>query len=180
MCGFFQFLLFFLFLFQQCQDILSHESPNKLLTPEDQQKYFFNHAVEQTKKFLQDIYLCTLVPEINDSSNPFQTRFKILLQVDTINGRKKINYKDDGAINGEINLSKKMAEKNIRFELDVSMVIQSKDRGKTVEFEIYDESSAGKSALQNFGNYFSINILTALRYYLKKKVEEIVNSYTIN
>lgn len=146
------------------------------MTPEDQQKFFFDHTVENTKKFLQEIYLCTLVPDISETSNPFQSRFKVVLQIDTINGRKKINYKDENTIKTEQTLSKKMAEKNIRFDLDALMVIQSKDKGKTVEFEIYDENSAGKpSALQNFGNYFSINILTALRYYLKKKAEEIVS-----
>lgn len=146
------------------------------MTPEDQQKYFFDHAVENTKKFLQEIYLCTLIPDISETSNPFSARFKVVLQIDTINGRKKINYKDENTIKAELSLSKKMAEKGIRFDLDALMVILSKDKGKTVEFEIYDENSAGKSALQNFGNYFSINILTALRYYLKKKADEIVNS----
>lgn len=113
------------------------------------------------------------MPEINEASKPFQTRFKVVLQVDTINGRKKINFKDEGTIKGEKTLSRKMAEKNIKLDLDVLMQIHSKDSGKTVEFEIYDENSAGKSALQNFGNYFSINILPALRFYLKKKLEGI-------
>lgn len=122
------------------------------------------------------MYLCTIVPDLSEStSNPFQTRFKVILQLDTINGRKKINYKSESTIDTEKYLSKKMAEKNIRFDLDAVMVIQSKDKGKTVEFEVYDENSAGKSAVQNFGNYFSINILTSLRYYLKKKADASVN-----
>lgn len=160
---------------QQCQDILSHNNPNKLLTPDDQQKYFFEHAVECTKKFLQEIYLCILVPEINETSKPFESRFKVILHVDTINGRKKINFKDESTIKGEISLSRTMAEKKIRLDLDVLILISSKDKGKSVEYVIFDENSAGKSALQNFGNYFSINILTALRYYLKKKLDEIEN-----
>jgi hypothetical protein len=131
--------------------------------------------VEHTKKFLQEIYLCTLVPDISETSSPFTSRFKIVLQVDTINGRKKINYKDENTVKFEKSLSMKMAEKKILFDLDALMVIQTKDKGKTVEIEIYDENSAGKSALQNFGNYFSINILSALRFYLKKKADEIVN-----
>lgn len=159
---------------QQCQDILLAQNPNKLLTPDDQQKFYFNHAVEITKKFLQEIYLCMIVPEINETSaNPFLTRFKIILHVDTINGRKKIGFKDEGAIKAEQELSRKMAEKKVPFELDALMIISSKDMGKTVEFEILDENSPGKSTLLNFGNYFSINILPALRYYLKKKLDNI-------
>jgi hypothetical protein len=74
-------------------------------------------------------------------------------------------------VNNERILSQKIAEKKIRFDLDVQMTITSKDKGKSVEFEIIESVKGGKTPLQNFGSYFSINIFTALRYYLKKRLD---------
>lgn len=117
--------------------------------------------------------MCTIIPEVSESSSN-ETRFKVILPIDTINLRKKISFKDETAVNNEMKLSLKIAGNNVKFDLDVLMIISTKDGGKSVQFEMIDESKAGKSALQNFGSYFSVNIFNALRYFLKKRLENIV------
>ena len=114
--------------------------------------------------------MCTIIPEISETTTS-ASRFKVILHVDTINLRKKISFKDEAAVNNEMKLSAKIAANNVKFDLDVLMIISTKDGGKTVQYEIIDESKVGKSALQNFGSYFSVNILNALRYFLKKRLE---------
>jgi hypothetical protein len=128
-------------------------------------------------KFLKEIYLCLIGPEVDDiQPDPFKKEFKLILHVDTINGRKKLNFKDEAAINAEIELSRKMCDKKIPLELYVSMKMSSKDKGKTVNIDMIDhEVGQKKSALLNFGNFFAVNIPTALKYYLKKRWEETVN-----
>lgn len=108
-----------------------------------------------------------------DQRKMFTSRFKVILMVDTINGRKKISFKDENAVKNERILSQKISEKKIRFDLDVHMVVTTKDKGKSIEIEIYDNTVGGKTPLQNFGSYFSINIFPALRYYLKKRLDSI-------
>lgn len=145
----------------------------KVFNVEDQQRFFYHHVYESSVKFLQEIYLCTIVPEqVDETPEAMVKQFKIILHVDTINGRKKINFKDDASLSNEINLSRKMNEKKIRFELDISMKISSKDKGKSINIEMVDNDAQKKTALSNFGNFFAVNIPQALKFYLKKKLEE--------
>lgn len=159
---------------QACQDILLHENPSKIYSTEDQQKLFYEHSLEYTQKFLKDYYLCTVIPEISEDlqskSNLMQARLRVILQYDTINGRKKMSFRDDESSLAERTLSSKMLEKKINLDLDCLMVISSKDKGKTIDFDLFDSSNiVKKSSLLSFGNYFSINISTALKFYLKKR-----------
>lgn len=135
--------------------------------------------VEGSKKFLKEVYLCTLIPE-PDSKVPFKNEFRLSLHVDTVNGRKKMNFKDDNTMNAEINLTKKMCEKAVKFDLNVMLTISSKDKGKTVDYEMIDIESNKRSAVLNFGNFFSVNIPTVLKFYLKKKWEEVTNNVVEN
>lgn len=163
-----------------CQDILSSTNANKVYSVMDQQSFLYAHILEYTKKFLQDIYLCSIVPDISDSSSSsssMHSRFKIILPFDTINGRKKIGFKDDDSVQQEINLSTKMLAKKLRLDLDIIMVVSSKDKGKTIDFDMFDNNNASKkSALLTFGNYFSINITTAIKFYLKKRLETVMKT----
>lgn len=160
-----------------CLDILlttQNENSSKIYSIEDQQKLFYEHVLEYTQKFLKDYYLCTVIPELSDqnpsSSNLMQSRLRIILQYDTINGRKKMSFKDDETVAVEQALSSKMMEKKINLDLDCLMVISSKDKGKTIDFDMFDSNNiVKKSSLLSFGNYFSINITTALKFYLKKR-----------
>lgn len=146
----------------------------KIFSVEDQQKFFFNRVYESAIKFLKEIYLCTIVPEEVDSKETMVKQFKIILHVDTINGRKKINFKDDAAVINEINLSKKMNEKKVRFDLDISMKISSKDKGKSVNIEMFDNDVQKKTSLFSFGNFFSVNIPQAVKFYLRKELDEAI------
>lgn len=94
--------------------------------------------------------------------------FKILLHFDTFNGRKKMNFKDESTVKAEINLSKKMNNQKIRLDLDINMKITSKDKGKSIEFEMIDNDVQKKSAVQTFGNFFSVNVQQALKFYLEQ------------
>jgi hypothetical protein len=142
--------------------------------------FLYNHTVEGSKKFLQEVYLCTLVSEPSSSELPFKDEFRLSLNVDTVNGRKKMNFKDDATMSSEISLSKKMCEKAVKFDLNVMLTISSKDKGKTVDYELVDIESNKRSAVLNFGNFFSVNISTVLKYYLKKKWEEVTNNVVEN
>jgi hypothetical protein len=117
--------------------------------------------------------MCTVIPELSadqSNANLMQSRLRVVLQYDTINGRKKMSFKDDETIGVEQTLSSKMLDKKISLDLDCLMVISSKDKGKTIDFDMFDSSNvAKKSSLLSFGNYFSINIATALKFYLKKR-----------
>ncbi|XP_070494374.1 poly(A) RNA polymerase, mitochondrial-like [Chironomus tepperi] len=156
-----------------CQDILLHENPSKIYSVEDQHKLFYEHVLEYTQKFLKECYLCTVIPELSEepsNSNPMHTRLHIVLQYDTINGRKKMNFKDDESVGVEQTLSSKMLEKKIAYDLDCYLVIFSRDQGKSVSYDMFDSNNVSKkSSLSSFGNYFSINIATALKFYLKKR-----------
>jgi hypothetical protein len=158
---------------KSCQDILLHENPSKIYSVADQQMLFYEHVVEYSQKFLKDYYLCTVIPELSEdqsNSNLMQTRLRVILQYDTINGRKKMSFKDDETIEVEQTLSSKMLDKKINLDLDCLMVISTKDKGKTIDFDMFDSSNVTKkSSLLSFGNYFSINISTALKFYLKKR-----------
>lgn len=161
-----------------CQDILAKtkHQPDKVYSAEEQQKFFFEHVVEYTEKFLREVYFCTVVPEISEeiqsTSSLLQARLKVIISFDTINGRKKMNFKDDESLDGEKNLSLKMFEKKIPLELEIMMVISSKDKGKTIDIDMFDNKTANKkTALLSFGNYFSINIAMALKFYLRKRWE---------
>lgn len=156
-----------------CQDILRAQDSTKICSIEDQQKFFFDHIYDDAKKFLQEVYLCEIVPEVTDTQeDPFKKEFKLTLTTDTINGRKKMVFKDESTINGEIELSKTMKEKKVPMELDVCMKISSKDKGKSVDIELVDNGVQKKSPLLNFSNFFAVNIPVALKYYLKKKWED--------
>lgn len=99
-------------------------------------------------------------------------RFKVILLVDTVNGRKKVNFKDQLSVAAEINLSEKMSEKKLPLNLNLTMTISSKNKGKSIDFELVDNEMHQKSALLNFSNFFSVNIVLALKFYLKERLEE--------
>lgn len=102
--------------------------------------------------------------------------FKVVLHVDTINGRKKMSFKDESTYESEIAISKKMSEKKVRIDLDIAMKISSNDNGKTVEMFMIDNEVQKKSGLLSFGNFFSVNIVPALKFYLKKTCEDITKA----
>lgn len=53
------------------------------------------------------------------------------------------------------------------------MRISSKDKGKTVDFDLKDNDPAVKKApILSFGVIFAINVDPNLKYYLKKTCEE--------
>jgi hypothetical protein len=166
------------FSLQTCQDILLHHDKDKIYSAEDQQKFFFDHVVEYTEKFLEEVYLCTIVPEILEEprANDMQTKFRVVQQFDTINGRKKLSFKDEETLEAEKVLSSKMLEKKIPLDLDILLAISSADKGKTVEIDMFDNNPNKKSSLLAFGNYFSINIAPALKFYLKRRWDEITKN----
>lgn len=92
-----------------------------------------------------------------------------MLTEDTVNGRKKMVFKDESTVAAEAELSRKMREKGVRLDLDATVKITSTTKGKTVDLEILDNSAQKKSGLPNFCNFFAVNIPVALKYYLKKK-----------
>lgn len=102
--------------------------------------------------------------------------FKIELHVDTINQRKKINFKDDATLQADIELSKKMCANKIQLQLDINVKISTATKGKIVNLELIDNSTTKKSALSNFGSCLNINLMPALRFYLKKKWTEATNN----
>lgn len=161
-------------IFQLCQDILRLADKDKVISLEDQQAYMFNHICQGTIKLLKDVYLCIIVPEVSDAQEvPFKTEFKVILHVDTVSGRKKLSLLNEATYNNEIVISRKMNEKKIRFDLDITMKISSKDKGKTVDFDLKDsDPAAKKSPILSFGNIFSVNIAPTIKYYLKKTWEE--------
>lgn len=119
------------------------------------------------------MYLCSVGKEASDTeTDPFTKVFKVILYVDTINGRKKMSFKDEATVKSEIELSKKMMDKKVRLDLDIVVKISSKDKGKTIEIDMHDSVVQKKSALLSFSNFFAVNITTALKYYLKKQWEE--------
>lgn len=149
-----------------------------MYSEDDQQAFFFNHVCEGTQKFLQEVYLCVIPPDagLAQSSESMQKEFKVELHVDTINQRKKINFKDDAALNAEIELSKKMCASKNQLQLDITVKISTVTKGKIVTLELIDNSPAKKSALSNFGSCLNINLMPALRFYLKKKWTEATNN----
>ena len=100
------------------------------------------------------------------------TRFKVILHADTFTGRKNINFKDESTFNAEINVSQKMSEKKLQAAIDLTLIISSKNQGKSIDFEIMDNKVQRKSSLSPFSNFFSINISQAMKFYLKKRLEE--------
>jgi hypothetical protein len=161
-----------------CQDILvlTDENYETVFSEKDLQKFFFNHVMTYTIEFLRDVYLCTIVPEVSEKSqeNAMQSKYKVLLPFDSVNGRKKMSFKDDESVKGEKILSAKMLEKKNPFGLDIQMFISSDDGGKSVCIDMLDDNPNGKkTALLAFGNYFSINIPLALKYYLKKRWDNV-------
>lgn len=148
--------------FQLCQDILTSRDPTKVCSVQDQQNFFLVHVCSGIKRFLKDVYLCTILP----GDTPQE--FKIFLDFDTVNGRKKINFKDEATLASDVKISTMMREKKIPLDLDAVVTITSKDEGKTVDIEMTDSVNRKKSALPNFGTYFAVNIQAALKYYLKE------------
>lgn len=124
------------------------------------------------KEFLEEVYLCTVTPK-PETEEPMKQDMTVFLNFDTINGRKKMNFKSESTMDAEISLSKKMYEKHIPIELDVNLSISSKNNGKTVEIDMMDNKSADKkSALPSFGTFFAVNVIPALKFYLKKRLDE--------
>ncbi|KAG5677053.1 hypothetical protein PVAND_006837 [Polypedilum vanderplanki] len=162
-----------------CQDILTQYNKDKILTMEDQQKFYFDNFVEHTEKFLKEIYLCTVLPELSgekSNSNVMEKKFKVILPVDTINGRKKMIFKDDDSVNTEKLLSKKLFEKKTPLDLDIFINISSADKGKTIDIDMFDNHANKKTSILTFGNYFSINVPLALKYFLRKLWCEVMKN----
>lgn len=150
-----------------------------MYSEEDQQAFFFNHVCEGTQKFLQEVYLCLIPPVAGlaePEAEPMHKEFKVELHVDTINQRKKISFKDDATLTAEIELSKKMCAKKIQLQLEITVKISTVTKGKIVTLELIDNSATKKSALSNFGSCLNINLMPALRFYLKKKWTEATNN----
>ena len=98
---------------------------------------------------------------------------KVVLHVDTVSNRKKMQFKDAASYEAEINLSKQLLAQKLKFELDMILTISSPNKGKSVDFSMIDHEVQAKSALLGFGNFFAVNIPNALRFYLKNKFEEL-------
>jgi len=161
-----------------CQSILNAESNNKIHGVMDQQKLFYEIVVIGTIRFLQEIYLCTIDAYQNQSiSNSMVKRFKVSLRADTFNGRKKINFKDQASVDNEMDLSKQLSQRKLLIDLDLT--ISSKTGGKSIDFEMVD-NVIQKKALQIFSNYFSVNIVQAVNFYLRKRLEKaIIPTYSL-
>lgn len=101
--------------------------------------------------------------------------FNVVLNVDTVNGRKKINFKDESAVSAEVKISHMMSDKKMPTDLDVVLKISSKDKGKSVDIEMIDNAGTKKSVLPSFSSFFAINISTALKFYLKSTWEDVKN-----
>lgn len=157
-----------------CQDILAiKEKDNKdaIINEEACQLFYAQHIMESTKLFLEEIY-CADVEEI-ESEGDFKRVFKVSLFVDTVNSRKKINFKSLDTFASEKLVSKQKVEKNEPFALDMIMTFDSSDEGKTVDCNMLDKVETKKTSLSMFGSYFAVNIVEAIRFYLKQKFEEV-------
>lgn len=102
-------------------------------------------------------------------------RFKVSLRANTFNERKNINFKDQASVDKEMDLSKKLSER--KYHMDLDLTISSKTEGKSVDIEMVDSVIQNKSALQIFSNLFSLNIVQALNFYLRKSLEEAINRH---
>lgn len=162
------------FRFQLCQDILRSTDKDKVISSVDQQAYLFRHICDGTIKLLKDVFLCIVVPETNNAQeNPFRATFKVILHVDTVNGRKKLNLLNEATYDNEIAVSRKMSEKKIRLDLDITLTISSKDKGKSVDIELGDNGPpVQKSPIPRFGSFFAVNVAPALKYYLRQTWKE--------
>ncbi|CAO1298302.1 unnamed protein product [Diamesa hyperborea] len=157
-----------------CQDILAIKEKNnkdKIINVEACQLFYAQHVMESTKLFLEEIY-CADVEEI-ESDGDFKRVYKVSLLVDTVNSRKKINFTNNNTFALEQLVSKQKVEKNDPFALDITMTLQSLDEGKTVDCNMVDNADVKKTSLSMFGSYFVVNIVNAIRFYLKKKFDEL-------
>lgn len=153
-----------------CQDILAFNKKGKkkdIINVEECQLYYVKHVIESTKLFLENIY-CANVEEVK-SKDKFKREFKVTLFVDTVNSRKKINFSNNVTFATEMLVTKQKVERNEPFALDIIMTLQSFDKGLTVECNMVDNADVKKSSLSMFGSYFVVNIVQAIKFYLKKK-----------
>ena len=127
--------------------------------------------MNSTKLFLEEIY-CAVVEEI-ESDGDFKRVFKVTLSVDTVDSRKKINFTSIDTLAAEKLVTQQKLERNEPFALDLILTLQSLDQGMTIECNMADNLESKKSSLSTFGSYFAINILHAIKFYLKKKFEEV-------
>lgn len=127
--------------------------------------------MESTKLFLEEIY-CADVEEI-ESEGDFKRVFKVSLFVDTVNSRKKINFTSIDTFASEMLVSKQKVEKKEPFALDMIMTLDSSDLGITVDCNMVDNLETKKTSLSMFGSYFVVNIVQAIRFYLKLKFEDV-------
>lgn len=130
--------------------------------------------------FLNEVYLCFVTPVDGNPQTPMRKVLKVVLHVDTVNGRKKMQFKDNASYEDEIKHSKIMMEQKKRIEIDMTMTISSKDKGKSVEIFMIDNELQVKSSLLGFCNYFSVNLPLALKYYLKKQCEDITKDQELS
>ena len=153
-----------------CQDILAFNKKGKnkdIINVEECQLYYVQHVIESTKLFLENIY-CANVEEVK-SKDKFKREFKVKLFVDTVNSRKKINFSSNVTFATEMLVTKQKVERKEPFALDIIMTLQSFDKGLTVECNMVDNADVKKSSLSMFGSYFVVNIVQAIKFYLKKK-----------
>ncbi|CRK99744.1 CLUMA_CG013019, isoform A [Clunio marinus] len=153
-----------------CEAILRAKCESDLCSDEEQRKLFFNNVVNYTKKLLADFYLCTITDDKNLAQDEMKTNYRVVLKEDTVNGRKKMNFKDDKSANTEIELSKKIRDNKNKFDLDAVVEISSVNQGQSVDISM-TENQTKKSSIANFGNFFSINLTEAIKYFLKKDLE---------
>lgn len=150
-----------------CQDILVDNDPNMVYSDDDSSKFFYDHLIESTVKLLSEIYLCEVIAV--ESEKEGNRVFNVKLQYDTFKDRKKINFKSETTYESEQNLSKTMLDKKTEVDLDILLTMSTKNSGKVVDFQMVNRVSNPKSLILSFCNYISVNITSAMRYYLKQK-----------
>lgn len=152
------------------------EKDNKetIINIEACQLYFAKHVMESTKLFIEEIYSAD-IEEIEESENDFKRVFKVTLFVDTVNSRKKINFTSIKTFASEKLVTAQKVQRKEPFNLDTIMTLQSLDQGKTIECNMVDNLEKKKTSLGIFGSYFAVNIVQAIKFYLKMKFEEISN-----
>lgn len=149
-----------------CQDILVDNDPSKVFSDDDSSQFFYDHLIETTAKMLSEIYLCEV---LTVESKKGSSVFNVKLQYDTFKDRKKINFKSEFTYASEISISKAMLENKAAVDLDILLTMSTKNSGKIVDYKIVNRVNNPKSMILSFCNYISVNITSAMRYYLKQK-----------
>lgn len=155
-----------------CRDILiaQRSDTDNPLVEEDGTKFFYNHLVESISKLLTEFYLCEVnTVETKTSENSISQVFNVKLQYDTCKDRKKLNFKSDATCNAEIEASKNRQLQKIEVNLDILMTISTLNSGKTIDCKMVNREANPNSMIMHFGNSLTVNVTTAMKYYLKQK-----------